>query len=172
MRSTNLRRLGGLTILVAGALALAACQAVPLYGSNAAQPQAAIRGELAAIAIPPVGDRLSQIVRNELLFNVSGGGVPAAPRYELSLSASASVGGFGVGINQVATVAVVYSLADIATGQVAASGRVSASAEFEALNQAFANLSAQQDAEERAARAAAEIVWQELSLALSSRPGV
>lgn len=164
-------RLAG-PIVLAAALALAACQAVPLYGSNPAQPQAAVRAELAAIAIPPVNDRLSQIVRNELLFDVTGGGVPAAPRYELSLSANASVSSFGVGINRVATVTVLYSLAEIATGQVAANGRVSAAAEYEELNQAFANLSAREAAEERAARAAADLVWQALALALSARLGL
>jgi len=164
------RRLLGPAVLAAG-LSLSACTITPLYSPTTSG--APLQSELAAISIPPVTDRTSQIVRNELLFAFTGGGDAAAPRYELSLRASAGGGGLNITApgnvaSSIVRVTVNYTLIDIATGAVIADSSASAETRYEVSNQAFANLRAETNAEERAAIAAAETVRLQISAALAT----
>lgn len=140
-------------------LVLAACQASPLYQQPAAVGTGigSAQSVLTATSIPPATDRLTQVVRNQLLFRFTGGGEPAVPTiYELSLSVSGRGG----------AATIVYRLVEIASGSVLASGSAYATAGFEELNQGFANLSAEEEATERAAIAAADEAWTAIVLDL------
>jgi LPS-assembly lipoprotein len=159
-------------ILVALALGISACTVRPLYSTTAAGTP--LQAELAAISILPAGDRLTQIVRNELTLAFGGG--TAFPLYEMSVVAS---GGGGTGLNvtapgnvasTVVAVTVRFTLIEIATGDVVEVGTVTAETRFERSNQAFTNLRAREDAQQRAAIAAADMVRLEVSAALAARP--
>ena len=71
-------------------VALAGCTVQPLYGNSApGAPGQTVRADLASVAVAPVSERVSQEVRNHLIFILSGGaGEPAAPQYTARLSVS------------------------------------------------------------------------------------
>ena len=166
------RKLAGPVLLAIG-LGLSACTITPLY--SAAPSGSTLQAELAAVSVLPVGDRMSQVVRNELIFVFTGGGLPAPPIYELSIVAVAGGGGLNITApgnvaSTIVSVTVRYSLVEIAKAGVVESGVVRAETRFQQSNQAFANLRARSDAEERAAIAAADLVRLEVSSALAVRP--
>lgn len=153
-----------------GALVLAGCTVQPLYGGVAGE---SLRAELSAISILPVDDRIGQIVRNELLFALTGGGTPSAPRYELTLAVSAGGGSFDVTADANArstgvSVTAVYLLAEIGTGAVIAQGTARAETHYTISNQEFANVRAEDDARQRAAEAVAEDVRLAILAALAA----
>jgi len=116
--------------------------------------------------VAPVSDRVSQEVRNHLIFLLSGSaGEPASARYTARLSVSvadASAASIQVGRDDeptasLVTVNVAYALTD-ATGNTVGQGSRSAQAPYDVSPQQFAALRAGRDAQNRAAREAAELV--------------
>ncbi len=148
-------------------LTVAGCTVQPLYGSgrtvNGLPP---ISAELASVAVAPVGDRVSQEVRNHLIFLLSGGaGEPTAPIYTVRLAVSAqdaATASIQRGRDEEPTAALVtvtarYVLTDATGGQIGAGSR-SAQAPYDVSRQQFAALRASRDAQNRAAREAAELL--------------
>lgn len=148
-------------------VALAGCTVQPLHGSREpGAPGSAISAELASVAVAPVRDRVSQEVRNHLIFLLSGGaGEPAGASYTARLSVSvadAAAASIQVGRDDeptasLVTVNVAYVLTD-ATGNTVGQGSRSAQAPYDVSTQQFAALRAARDAQNRAAREAAELV--------------
>ncbi len=170
--ATAPRRLVG-PILLALAVGLSACTIQPLYSTTAAGTS--LQSELAQISVLPVDDRLSQIVRNELTFDFSNGAAVANPAYEMSVVATAGGGGLNVTApgntaSSIVRVTVRYTLMEIATGTVIKSGSASAETRYQQSNSAFANLQAREDAQQRAAIAASDLVRLQISGALATRP--
>ncbi len=163
-----LRRMAG-PILLGVCLLLAACTVTPLYAPGPGGET--LRAELAAISILPVDNRVGQIIRNELRFAFTGGSAPTAERYELSISASPGGGGFNVtapgneptdGVSVTAT----FVLVDILTQERVTRGTVRAETRYTRSNQAFANVRAEEGAQELAALEAAEQILRLISIAL------
>jgi LPS-assembly lipoprotein len=156
---------------LAAAVGLSSCTVTPLY--SAAPDGTPGQAGFAAISVLPANDRLTQIVRNELIFAFGGGDQPAAPTYELSISAISSGGsalpGDGATLGRL-SVTVQYALIEIASGASIASGTASADTSYRISNQAFATLRAIEDAESRAARAAADSARLEIAAALALWP--
>lgn len=165
MSSSRLSRAGLLLALLAGA----GCTVQPLYSKPEASAYAAGGGlqELNAIAIKPVDTRAAQEVRNHLIFAFNGGsGQPAAPRYEMTLKVT-SIKDDGL-VTQVAdenvasagtiTLVAEYVVTDVATSQPAATGRRQITSSYDIPRQEFANVRAERDAENRAARELAELL--------------
>ncbi|TIN30486.1 MAG: hypothetical protein E5Y31_07180 [Mesorhizobium sp.] len=158
-----------------GSLALvSACTVRPLYSSAPLSgAQASASAELASIAIKPVGSRYGQQVRNNLIFGFGrGAGEPASPAYSLTLGVTEAVESSAlvqVGTDQdeptagSVTLTGTYTLADVKTGAVIASGKRSITSSFDRPRQEFAAYRAQIDAENRAARELAEAL--QLSIA-------
>lgn len=162
----NRLRLAGLGL----ALSLAAgagCTVQPLYGTGGTTAAGApMSAELASVAVAPVDDRVSQELRNHLIFLLSGGaGEPAVARYNVRLAVSvadAAAASVQVGRDEeptasLVTVAAAYVLTD-ADGNQIGSGSRSAQAPYDVSRQQFAALRASRDAQNRAAREAAELV--------------
>jgi LPS-assembly lipoprotein len=156
--------------LMAAMFALSACTVTPLYSAGGVP--GVLQAELASISILPVSDRLPQIVRNDLIFAFGSNSSPANPKYEMSISAGTggapNVPTPAITLVRV-TVTVRYTLREIASGDVVASGSTSATTNYQTSNQAFANLRAREDAEARAASAAADTVRVEVAAALAAR---
>jgi LPS-assembly lipoprotein len=156
---------------LAAILALSGCTATPLYGGGAAP--AGVRADLAAIRVLPAADRVGQLVRNELVFAFTGGGLPATPLYELSLSVTASGGDPNLGaaaeLSGGVIVTVRYTLVEIAGGATIDGGTLSVATRYTRSNSAFANVRAEQDAEQRAAIEAARQVALDIAAALAAR---
>lgn len=142
---------------LAGAL-LAGCSNVrPLYGTvEGGGPSAA--SKMAQIDIKLADSRVSQRVRNELIFAFHGGGEEAAqPIYRLNLRVTDS--SLPVGIERMGSIPAAqlvqlncsFTLTDIATGKTLLSGTSFANASYDFSQQRFANVRAQRDAENRAA---------------------
>jgi len=150
--------------LMAG-IALAGCTVQPLYAPH---PRAgAVQSPaLASIYIEPVNERVGQELRNRLIFLLSNGsGQPANPAYNLvlnvrSASRNAAVvqvtSSDGEPTSRTITVTASYNLTRSDDGTPVSGRRTIASASYDVSLQEFANTRAARDAEDRAAREAAE----------------
>lgn len=156
------------TVLVAAALLLAGCQARPLYQDADGKT----RASLAAIAYSPANTRVGLETRNRLIFLTTGGVESTTPQYRVELDVTSSVE--GVLLDRAAdtpnagrAVATgVYTLKRISDDTVLKSGRRQSVALFDYPRQEFAKLRSVRDAETRAARELAELIYADLSLAL------
>jgi LPS-assembly lipoprotein len=162
--STVLRR----SLLIGAALLLAGCQARPLYQDANGET----RGALAAIAYSEASSRVGLETRNRLIFLTSGGDETSKPEYRLDLGVSAAVSGVLLETgadtpNAGRAVATgTYTLKRISDDTVVKTGRRQAVALFDYPRQEFAKLRAERDAEDRAARELAELIYADLSMAL------
>jgi LPS-assembly lipoprotein len=145
----------------------------PLYGS-AAVGGAAVNEKLAAVDVAPIPGRVGQRIRNELIFQSTGGGLPNPPEYRLDVAIRESVSATLVSIEGEATGQVYnldasYKLVRISDKAVIAEGKSYSRAAFERMSSIFANVRAREDAENRAARTVGEELRTRL-LAILSRP--
>jgi LPS-assembly lipoprotein len=173
MWSSDPFRRGILLLAVAGLLA--ACQVRPVYaplGSPAAGGGPAMVTELASIAVETQTERVAQNLMNELIFQLRGGGVLVTPKYRLHLILTTRVQDLAIRaredipVAKLVSLTVTYTLTEIATGGVVTSDNVYTTSSFDVGSQRYANVRAQQDAEDRAARAAAADIRLRLSSAL------
>lgn len=156
------------TILIAGVLALAGCQARPLYQDTDGKT----RASLAAIAYSPADSRVGLETRNRLLFLTTGGVESTTPQYRVELNVASSVE--GVLLDRAADTANAgravatgtYTLKRISDDSVLKSGRRQAVALFDYPRQEYAKLRSVRDAETRAARELAELIYADLTMAL------
>ena len=166
MLSSDHGRLGGRRLTAGRLLAfatiagLAACTVQPVYGpgpSGASAPAI-----LSHIAIDPVGpDRIGQVVRNKLIFDLTGGGNGGDPKYTMHLTTSVSEAGLGLNAIDSAptyavTVSVTYEVTKIGSNEILIRSTSHGTASYDRVNQAFANSRAQLDAQDRAAGVAVD----------------
>ncbi|MGL3607773.1 hypothetical protein ACSV9I_14760 [Rhizobium sp. G187] len=156
------------SLLLGAALLLAGCQARPLYLDNDGQ----MRQTLASIAFSEAKDRVGLETRNRLIFLTGGGAQPTTPQYRVDLTVSSSVE--GVLLDRAAdrpnsgrAVAIgSFTLTRISDGTVLKTGRRQSVALFDYPQQEYARLRSVRDAETRAARELAELVYADLATAL------
>ena len=165
-------------ILLALAVGMAGCQVRPLYSDAASVTSPGVaNAALGSIGINEPKDRVSQEVRNQLIFGLTGGaGEPASPAYMLDLGVTKRT----VGVANAPVVAAtenqptagnmvltsLYSLKDM-TGKEVASGKRMVTASFDRPAQQYAVLRAERDAENRAARELADMLKLALAAELS-----
>lgn len=155
-----MRKISGPVIsMIATLFLLSACQFQPLYGTNSTG-----NAQLTNITVGEVNTRSGQQVRNHLLFLLHGGSAPIEPAYRADLRISTanktlanvqSVQDRTVGSIEVS---VSYDLIDLTTLKTVASGSRRAKAAYDRTGQSFANSRAERDAENRAAKEAAEAI--------------
>lgn len=157
---------------VAMPLFVAGCQVTPLYADR----PAAENTMLSTIFIEEVDDRVTQQLRNELIFLFNGGeNQPVAPRYRLVLEVERQTMPIlidpqtGDATGQNLELIGRYRLLDAATGEqlLALAERVTTT--YDRFEQGFADLRAERDAENRAATELAERIRANLAIALNSR---
>lgn len=161
----NLIRLLAIGFVMVG---LSACQFQPLHGSGGATGTS---GGLSTVSVSQVDSRVGQQVRNHLLFLLNGGFGGAEKTHEARIRVSWDNRQLAAIPNQVndttagvITVTVSYDLISLADGKAIASGTRKTTASYDRTGQVFANKRAERDAENRAAKAAAE----SLRLAIAS----
>lgn len=173
MWSSDMLRRGALLLMAAGFLA--ACQVRPVYapaGSAAAGGNPAVVTELASIAIKVQTERVGQALMNELIFQLRGGGTLVEPKYRLDLILTTRVSDLAIRaredipVAKLVSLTATYTLTEIATRRVVTSDNVYTTSSFDVGSQRYANVRAQQDAEDRAARAAAADIRLRLASAL------
>ena len=164
----SLTRTAGIAAALATTIFVASCQVRPLYSEASG-----VAGKLASIEFSEAGDRIGQEVRNRLIFLSSrGAGEPDKADYKVELNARSSV------IDTLlvassdesragrATVSVDFTLKSNKDGHVIRAGNQSATALVDFPAQEFAKQRAIRDAENRAARQAAEFVAADIAAAL------
>lgn len=158
-------------LLLAGSVAaVSACTIQPVY--MPVKQTHFVAADLSAIAVDGAGDRVSQEVRNNLVFAFTGGRNAPPPRYTLSMRVSNSEQRLGFEKDETApayqvTIAVNYELKDIASGRSIVRTNSSGVATYDRSNQNFANVRARIDAEDRAAQAVADEIQLRLAIALA-----
>lgn len=156
------------SVLIGAALLLAGCQARPLYQDTNGET----RGALAAIAYSEASSRVGLETRNRLIFLTSGGDETKTPQYTVDLIVSGGLEGVlleeGADTPNAGRASIVgtYTLKRISDDTVLKSGRRTAVALFDYPRQEFAKLRAGRDAETRAARELAELIYADLTMAL------
>ena len=151
--------------------ALSACQFQPLHGSNS---NSTVSGGLASVGVSQVNSRVGQQVRNHLLFLLNGGGPAVDKTHEARIRVSwnnkllAAIPTVRDTTSGTVTVTVSYDLVDNATGNIIKSGQRKAIASYDRTGQVFANNRAERDAENRAAKEAAEALRLAIAADLSN----
>lgn len=145
-------RLSAILLMVA-ALVLAGCGYHPLYGSSATSP--GVAGNLAGISIPEASDRPGQLIRNELISSMQTG--KGEEKYLLNLTTTVQDNGViqkkqPAVTRQAILITTSYELIDRSTGKVLTKGSTFSRVPYDVIRQPFADLQAQKDATERAAR--------------------
>jgi len=152
----RLALIGGLSLALAGCFQ-------PMYGSVApGTPGGDTFERLATVEVAPVGGRSGIVLRNDVVFGLTGGRGAAAPAYRLAISYSStatpvfldSTGGRPTA--QSITVSSEYTLKDLATDKIIRRGTAFSTASVDRSAQRYAAARAGIDAEERAAKAVAE----------------
>jgi len=164
------RRFAAKAALLAGlvaALGLAGCQVRPLYGSTSVEqgPLA----DLPAIDIEVQGGRIEQVYRNALIFGLTGGSGAATPRYKLIYrltkrsQAIAVERGTGTPNAYQLTGGVSFLLKDIETDESRFGTSVTAVDSYTRSSQSYSNIRAERDAEDRLAKALANLTQARLA---------
>jgi LPS-assembly lipoprotein len=149
----------------------------PLYGTSPETGRPAVRDALSSIDVEqiPAAANTSEAplavqIRNDLLFNFTGGGYSAPPTHKLKVQI------FGnravVNIDQATalpsvetyTLRTTYSLTEIATGKVVVTGNASTPVSYDTMGQQrFARLRGMRDAERRAGKVIADNITTRLA---------
>lgn len=150
-----------LAILAGAGLALSACGVRPLYGTSASGEST--QAMMAAVEISPIPGRVGQQVRNELIFDTTGGGTAAPSRYKLNIVLRESVTKemvlrSGDATGEVYTLRADYRLINLADGKMIHEGTAIGRASYDRYDKTFSNVRAQYNAEDRAAGTVAESI--------------
>ena len=163
----NLRRKLGTLLAVMALPALSACGFTPLYATPGVTPN------LAGVdVITPegrTGHLLSEDLQDDLAIDRG-----KAPIYRLALNVDEKRYARGLSTEQLATwyelsVRVSYSLIEISTGKTLTAGMTPVSVSYDAANDPYAGIVAQQDGQKRAAAEAAQRIRIELAAYFASQ---
>jgi LPS-assembly lipoprotein len=165
------RALIRLVAVLALSLPLAGCFK-PMYASldDGASP---VIEELSRVNVAPIGERVGQRVRNELIYSFSGGEAADLP-YKLVVTLKHHVEDSviqptGEAITKTYELRANFTLIEVENGKVLYGGSTLSRAAFDRTTQLFANQRAELDAEERAARTVAENVKTRVAAYFASR---
>jgi LPS-assembly lipoprotein len=171
--STTRRRAWPSLCLAASLAALAGCGDSgfrPLYAPSASGAYASER--LKEVDFAPIPGRVGQRIRNDLIFESTGGGYAAAPQYRFEVVlrenvTSTLVDTRGVVAGAVYSVQASFRLIDAKERKVIFQGTSYARTPFERFEAVYSNVRAREDAENRAARTIAEDLKTRLAAYLS-----
>ena len=165
----------GLARIFAGplmGLALSGC-IQPLYGPLSAGGDVA--GELQAIAVEPIPNRLGHYLGNELIFGFNGTGSRVPPKYRLIVTVTEyvqtplidTVSGFPSAANVVVNAD--YRLMPVGGTEPITKGQATVVASYDRTSQRFSNLRAARDAEIRDAKTLADQIRTRIAAAVAAR---
>jgi LPS-assembly lipoprotein len=156
-------------LAVTAAISLAGCGIQPLYGTTAGGSRLA--AAMAGVDVTPIPGRVGQRVRNELIFENTGGSGQATSTYKLDIVIKESVINELVKITgdakgQVYELDATFKLISN-DGRVVLEGKATSRAPYERFETIFSNVRARYDAENRAARTVAESIKVRIAAYLS-----
>ncbi len=143
----------------------------PMYAPGASGE--GVQARLAKVDVAPIPSRVGQRVRNELIFQKTGGGEAEKPEFRLDITirealASTLVKNTGEALSQIYTLDANFKLVRLSDKQVVLQGASHGRAGFERFQQIYANVRAREDAENCAARTVADDIKTRLAAVLSS----
>ena len=157
-------------IAIAALVLLSGCGFEPLHGrqQSGAEPSSALR----QIAVPPISERLGQLLRIELTNRLTPNGPPRAPFYVLAVKVTEGTQNLAVRKDATATranliITATYTLKDTQTNESLLTGRVRSINSYNILDADFATLGAESDARRRAARDLATEIRSRLGIFLA-----
>ena len=158
-------------LAVTAAISLAGCGIQPLYGTTAGGSRLA--AAMAGVDVTPIPGRVGQRVRNELIFENTGGSGQTGTTYKLDIVIKESLTNELVKISgdaksQVYQLDATFKLVDSASGRVVLQGKGIARAPYNRFQEIFANIRARYDAENRAARSVAESIRTQIAAFLAN----
>ena len=145
----------------------------PLYGLRASAVRRA-EEKLAQLEFAPVPGRVGQRLRNELIFESTGGGGEAKnPVYRLEIAITESISPTlvqtdGNSRGSVYNLDANFTLIRLADKTVALTGESNGRVTFQRFQSVFANVRAQEDAENRAAKTIGDELKSRLSIDLAN----
>jgi LPS-assembly lipoprotein len=156
-------------LAVTAAISLAGCGIQPLYGTTAGGSRLA--AAMAGVDITPIPGRVGQRVRNELIFENTGGSGQTGTTYKLDIVIKESLTNELVKISgdaksQVYQLDATFKLISN-DGRVVLEGKATSRAPYERFETIFSNVRARYDAEDRAARTVAESIKVRIAAYLS-----
>lgn len=166
--ASKLGRRAAIGLILASATLLTACQVRPLYSESSG-----VTAKLASVGFSEATTRVEQEVRNRLIFIAShGAGEVEKPQYQAEIHVRSSVTdtllvqSSDTALAGRVTVSVDYTLRSTKDNEVIKAGNRYATALLDFPGQEFAKQRAIRDAENRAAREAAEFVGLDIAGAL------
>lgn len=144
----------------------------PLYASSSLVGSD-VNEKLAKLEVAPIPGRVGQRLRNELIYQATGGGnVAIDPAYRLEIVVTESISATLVQIDgnssgSVYNLNATFKLVRIDDRSVALQGQSFGRAAFQRFDAVFANVRARRDAEDRAAKTVAEDLKTRLAAYLS-----
>ena len=140
-------------LVLVASLLLAACGFHPLYGGISGDVR---RLELSQITVTPIESQLGSDLRNELIDRLTPDGEPPYPQYRLDVALHEFREGLAIQKDASVTrwnyqLTADYQLFDLGTGKVVIKGSATSIAAYSVVDSQFATLSAEKDAERRAA---------------------
>jgi LPS-assembly lipoprotein len=155
-------------------MVLGACGFRPLYGSDSTSP--GVANDLASVSIPEPRDRLSQLIRNDLMSTMRPAGTAEPDRYRLDIDAVATEDksiedSSNSRSARRATVRVMadFELRDLSGGKTVYKGRTFSNVSYDDVQQSFADLQARTNALERGAHEIALDIRTRLAAHFASR---
>lgn len=176
MSLTRRNLLQGLSLLLAAAPALSACGDAgfrPLYGPSGAGAQ--VSESMKQVDVAPIPGRVGQRIRNEIIFQNTGGGNAQPPTHRLEVVlrenlVSTLVKATGEAEGQIYTVEASFRLIDVRVRDkqnVVFQGTSHGRAGFERFESVFSNVRGREDAENRVARTIADDLKTRVAIYLS-----
>ncbi|MFT3673910.1 LPS assembly lipoprotein LptE [Aestuariivirga sp.] len=165
-----MRQLAAIALAAVLSLVLAGCGYRPLYGTVAGSNNGTVVQKLADISIEEQPTRAGQLVRNELISTMGGGGSHYLLKLTLNENnnAVASIKNTLVKRHRY-TINIGYQLIDSSTGKQVAGGRSFSNTDFDEIREPVADMQAFENARERAAREVAQDLRIRLSAFFASK---
>lgn len=143
----------------------------PMYAPDASG--VGVQERLATVDVAPIPSRVGQRIRNELIFQNTGGGAAPPQTHRLDVTIRESLGSTlvkstGEALSQTYTLDASFRLIRLSDKAIVMQGTSHGRAGFERFQQIYANVRAREDAENRAARSIADDIKTRLAAALSS----
>jgi LPS-assembly lipoprotein len=165
-----------LAIVIATAALTAGCFQ-PLYGERSVGGTPALRESLRSVDIQPIDvpsggtdTRMAVQIRNDLIFNFTGGGGAQSPTYRLKIritgGRSVIIVDQGTALPTIEAYALnaTYTLSEIGSGKTVVTGNATSNLSYDnAGSQRFARISAMHDAERRAAKVISDMITTRMS---------
>lgn len=144
----------------------------PMYASSAITGSPDLNEKLAQMEVAPIPGRVGQQLRNELIYQSTGGGNALQPVYRLEIVTreyltATLVQEDGNSSGSVYNLKASFRLIRISDRSVALQGESNGRAAFQRFDSVFANVRARQDAEDRAAKSVGDELKGRLAAYLS-----